>query len=99
MYSSASLSWIQLQRKLSHQNFPDLSGYAPVDVKDYTIDVPNPGRPSLPTVYFFTPDGIVCNFMHGQAQCSGNDFLQYLPRPQTLMLASPASIGSEQRRG
>lgn len=25
--------------------FPDLSADAPVNVRDYTIDVPNPGRP------------------------------------------------------
>jgi hypothetical protein len=61
--------------------FPDLGGYAPVDAKDYTIDVPNPGRPSLPTVYFLTPDGVVCNFTSDQAQCSGNNFPAVPPAP------------------
>ncbi|WP_369828672.1 hypothetical protein [Mycobacterium sp. 852002-53434_SCH5985345] len=54
--------------------FPDLSKYAVAAPADYTIDVPNPGRPPLATVYFLTPDGIVCNFLPDQAQCSGNNF-------------------------
>lgn len=54
-------------------SFPDLSGYAPANVKDYEVLVPNPGRQPEPTVYFLTPDGIVCKFTLDQASCSGNN--------------------------
>lgn len=61
--------------------FPDLSADAPVNVRDYTIDVPNPGRPPDPTVYFLTPDGIVCKFTLDQATCSGNNLPSIPPAP------------------
>lgn len=61
--------------------FPDLSADAPVDIRDYTIDVPNPGRPPLPTVYFLTPDGVVCNYTPDQAQCTGNNLPAVPPAP------------------
>lgn len=54
-------------------NFPDLSGYTPANVKDYEISVPNPGRSPDATVYFLTPDGIVCKFTLDQASCIGNN--------------------------
>lgn len=52
--------------------FPDLSGYTPVDIADYRIDTTTPGHPSSGT-YFVTPDGVVCDFSTLQAQCSGNN--------------------------
>lgn len=61
--------------------FPDLSRYTPVDVKDYEISVPNPGRPPDPTIYFLTPDGIVCKFTLDQASCSGNNLPAIPPAP------------------
>lgn len=54
-------------------NFPDISGYTPVNVADYTIGLPNTGRAPLNTVYFLTPDGITCDFFSGEAQCTGNN--------------------------
>lgn len=54
-------------------SFPDLSGYAPANARDYEISVPNPGRQPEPTVYFLTPDGVVCKFTLDQASCSGNN--------------------------
>lgn len=54
-------------------SFPDLSTYAPANTKDYQISVPNPGRQPEQTVYFLTPDGIVCKFTLDQASCSGNN--------------------------
>lgn len=54
-------------------SFPDLSGYAPANAQDYEIAVPNPGRPPEQTVYFLTPDGIVCKFTLDQASCTGNN--------------------------
>lgn len=77
--------------------FPDLSADAPVNVRDYTIDVPNPGRPPLPTVYFLTPDGVVCNFTPDQAQCSGNNLPSVPPRLHIPMPESQGLIGSEPR--
>ncbi|RDH78433.1 hypothetical protein DVS77_11185 [Mycolicibacterium moriokaense] len=41
--------------------FPDLSGYNPVNVADYQVDLTTPGRPNQ-GVYFRTPDGIICGF-------------------------------------
>ncbi|ASW83695.1 hypothetical protein MINTM008_03750 [Mycobacterium intracellulare] len=54
--------------------FPDISGYSPVTVADYTIGLPNTGRAPLNMVYFLTPDGITCDFFSGEAQCTGNNF-------------------------
>lgn len=54
--------------------FPDIRGYSPVNVADYTIGLPNTGRAPLNTVYFLTPDGITCDFFSGEAQCTGNNF-------------------------
>jgi hypothetical protein len=54
--------------------FPDISGYSPVNVADYTIGLPNPGHAPLNTVYFLTPDAITCDFFSGEAQCTGNNF-------------------------
>lgn len=62
-------------------SFPDLSGYTPANIKDYEISVPNPGRPPDPTVYFLTPDGIVCKFTLDQAACSGNNLPSIPPAP------------------
>jgi hypothetical protein len=55
-------------------HFPDIIGYTPVNVADYTIGLPNTGHAPLNTVYFLTPDGITCDFFSGQAQCTGNNF-------------------------
>ncbi|AYE99659.1 hypothetical protein C0J29_32365 (plasmid) [Mycobacterium paragordonae] len=52
--------------------FPDLSGYTPVNIADYRIDMTTPGHPSS-EIYFLTPDGITCNFPIGAAQCRGNN--------------------------
>ncbi|ETB06149.1 hypothetical protein [Mycobacterium avium] len=60
-------------------NFPDLSGYTPANVKDYEISVPNPGRSPDATVYFLTPDGIVCKFTLDQASCIGNNLPEIPP--------------------
>jgi hypothetical protein len=54
--------------------FPDLSTYAAVNAADYTIDIPNPGRSPLQTVYFLTPDGVICSFISDEAICRGNNF-------------------------
>ncbi|MEB4209692.1 hypothetical protein [Mycobacterium sp. 94-17] len=61
--------------------FPDLSGYAPVNVKDYDISVPNPGQPPDQTVYFLTPDGVICSFISGEAECRGNNLPAIPPAP------------------
>jgi hypothetical protein len=61
--------------------FPDLSGYTPVNVKDYEISVPNPGRPPDQTVYFLTPDGIICSFISDEAVCRGNNLPSIPPAP------------------
>lgn len=54
--------------------FPDMSGYTPVNPQDYTIDLPNPGRPYPQSqVYFLTPDGITCTFIDSAARCTGNN--------------------------
>jgi hypothetical protein len=53
--------------------FPDLSGYTPANAADYTIDTTTPGIPSN-MVVFLTPDGIPCDFVIDQAQCTGNNF-------------------------
>jgi hypothetical protein len=54
--------------------FPDFSGYAAVDVHDYSIDTTTPGIASTGT-YFLTPDGIICGFSRGLgAGCTGNNF-------------------------
>lgn len=54
-------------------SFPDLSKYTPVNTADYTLDSSTPGIPSN-LVVFLTPDGIPCNFVVDQAQCTGNNF-------------------------
>jgi hypothetical protein len=53
--------------------FPDLGSYTPVNPVDYTIDTTTPGMTSSKVV-FLTPDGISCDFMIEQAQCTGNNF-------------------------
>ncbi len=54
-------------------SFPDLSRYAPVNPADYTIELANTGGPSIPVVYFVTPDGIPCTFTDGSAGCIGDN--------------------------
>lgn len=55
--------------------FPDISGYAPVNVQDYTIALPNTGRAPLNVVYFMTPDGITCAFGNPPSVgCTGDNF-------------------------
>jgi hypothetical protein len=56
--------------------FPDLTGYAPVNVADYFIAVANTGRGEpIALVYFLTPnpDHLSCDIASGAAQCAGND--------------------------
>lgn len=64
--------------------FPDISGYSPVTVADYTIGLPNTGRAPLNMVYFLTPDGITCDFFSGEAQCTAIIF------PRSRQPAGPA---------
>lgn len=71
--------------------FPDLSGYTPVAVSDYTIDVPNPGRPPLQTVYFLTPDGVICSFISDEATCRGNN-LPAIPPAAASPNASSSAV-------
>lgn len=71
--------------------FPDISGYTPVTVQDYTIGLPNTGRAPLDTVYFLTPDGITCDFFSGEAQCTGNNFPAIPPAAEA---GSVNSIGT-----
>ncbi len=70
-------------------SFPDLSGYTPVSVADYTLTYPNSGRPTpLRLVAFVTPDGVTCAFGNPpSAGCSGNN-LPGLPP------AAPSSSGA-----
>jgi hypothetical protein len=62
-------------------SFPDISGYAPVTVSEYVIEIPNTGHPPIKQVYFLTPDGIACDFTNTQAQCTGNNFPTVPPAP------------------
>ena len=61
--------------------FPDLSGYAPVNVRDYEISISNPGQPPDHTVYFLTPDGVICSFISDEALCRGNNLPAIPPAP------------------
>jgi hypothetical protein len=54
--------------------FPDIDSYAPVDIADYNLPITTPGRKPFDAYYFATPDGVMCNFFSGQAQCRGNNF-------------------------
>lgn len=71
--------------------FPDLSSYAAEYAADYTIDVPNPGRPPLQTVYFLTPDGIICSFISDEALCRGNN-LPAIPPATANPSASSSAV-------
>lgn len=52
--------------------FPNLSAYTPANVTDYRVDASTPGI-SATQVFFLTPDGVICSFLSGQAQCTGNN--------------------------
>lgn len=67
--------------------FPDLGSYLPANAADYRVDASTPGIPAT-QVFFLTPDGIICSFLSGQAQCTGNNLPGIPP-------ASPASDGSQ----
>ncbi len=69
--------------------FPDLSGYTPVNSTDYTLTYPNSGRPTpLQVVAFVTPDGVICAFGNPpSAGCTGNN-LPGIPS------AAPSSSGA-----
>jgi hypothetical protein len=56
--------------------FPDLGNYTPVNVAEYTVSLPNNGRPTpLYAVYFLTPKGIPCTFISTPAaRCTSNHF-------------------------
>lgn len=60
--------------------FPDLSGYTPVNVQDYAIALPNPGRTPIEDVAFVTPEGVQCSFLpgvggtQGSAGCTSDHF-------------------------
>lgn len=71
--------------------FPNLSSYAAVNAADYAIDVPNPGRPPLQTVYFLTPDGVICSFISDEAICRGNN-LPAIPPATANPNASSAAV-------
>lgn len=71
--------------------FPDMSSYVPVNPQDYTVEVPNPGRPyTTPVVRFLTPDGILCAFTNTPgAGCTGNN----LPGVPSAVPAPTATSG------
>ncbi|MCV7076954.1 hypothetical protein [Mycobacterium szulgai] len=54
--------------------FPDLTNYTPVNIGDYAIEIPNPGRGSSSEVFFLTPDGNACTLVNSGAECTGNNF-------------------------
>lgn len=54
-------------------SFPDFGKYTPVNSADYAIELANTGGPSIPVVYFLTPDGIPCTFTDGSAGCIGDN--------------------------
>lgn len=54
--------------------FPDLSGYTPVNVADFTIAIPNPGGGSSNSIFFLTPDANACMLVDAAAKCTGNNF-------------------------
>lgn len=45
--------------------FPDLSGYTPVNIADYRIDMTTPGHPSS-EIYFLTPTALPATFLSEQ---------------------------------
>lgn len=51
--------------------FPALDGYTPVNQRDYTIALPNPGRAPTEKVFFATPDGLFCSFDPGDDAIAG----------------------------
>ena len=51
--------------------FPDIDSYTPVNAKDYTIELPNPGRAPTEKVFFATPDGLFCSFDPGDDAIAG----------------------------
>jgi hypothetical protein len=64
--------------------FPDLGSYTPVNVADYSIEIPNAGRPQTSSrVYFLTPDGNACVVDPAAADCTGNNFPGVSPNTQT----------------
>ena len=66
--------------------FPDLHFYLPANPDDYRVDASTPGIDAT-QIYFRTPDGVLCNFLGGQAQCVGA--LPGLPPPE------PTASGTE----
>lgn len=66
--------------------FPQIDNYATVDVADYSLNASTPGI-TIAQVFFKTPDGIDCDFVTGQAQCTGNNFPGIPP-------ATPTSKGT-----
>jgi hypothetical protein len=54
--------------------FPDLSRYSPVNVADFTIAIPDPGRGSSNSIFFPTPDANACMLVNATAECTGNKF-------------------------
>jgi hypothetical protein len=63
--------------------FPDLGSYTPVNVADYSIEIPNPGRGSSNAVFFPTPDRNACTLVDAVAECTGNNFPGIAPNPET----------------
>ncbi len=61
------------QSEAEPPRFPDIGKYAPVNVADYTIALPNPGRAPIDEVVFLTPDGIPCSFLSDTAGCKGDN--------------------------
>lgn len=67
-------------------HFPNLNDFVAVNVAEYSLEATTPGI-SIKQVFFKTPDGINCDFVTGQAQCTGNNFPGIPP-------ASPTSKGA-----
>lgn len=66
--------------------FPDLGFYLQDNPEDYRVDASSPGITAT-QIYFRTPDGVLCNFLGGQAQCMGA--LPGLPPPEPTTSGTP----------
>jgi hypothetical protein len=59
------------QSSADSPRFPDLGSYTPVNVGDYTVELPNPGRAPIEDVVFMTPGGVPCGFLPGAGGTQG----------------------------
>ena len=69
---ASTLLFSACEAQAEPSKFPDISGYAPVDISEYGIDTTSPGVPSS-QVFFLTPDGIPCSFSSGTVGCKGDN--------------------------